>query len=140
MRRRSSKNNLGTQTYQTSARTLSSKGLSTPAAILKIEHDAIKRLRSNAPVLGIIASTEIEMETTRLESGDSIVMFTDGVTEAHNCRCEQYGTERLQAAILSAPPMSSSDATLKHILTDLVTFTLDAPQSDDITALIISRD
>lgn len=60
--------------------------------------------------------------TIRLESGDSVVLYTDGVTEAwHRQRNEEYGTNHLTAAIAAAP--GKAGELLAHVEADLGAFT-----------------
>ncbi len=71
-----------------------------------------------------------------LQTGDTLILSSDGVVEAGNVQNEMYGFERLEEAIRTAPT-SSAEAILNHIRTSLVNFIGNTEPSDDITLLII---
>ena len=74
----------------------------------------------------------------QVEPGDTIVLYTDGVTEAMNGDGEQYGVDRIQEVFRANPPTDSEQAT--HALFDGVReFVGDTPQSDDITCFLFRR-
>jgi sigma-B regulation protein RsbU (phosphoserine phosphatase) len=85
---------------------------------------------------GITAGTEIASESLDLQTGDTVVFYTDGVTEAFNARDEQFGERRLIEHLGKMAGRSASE---------LVSGTLDAvrshadgrPQSDDITIVAV---
>ena len=81
---------------------------------------------------------EYREDTLQLESGDTLVMFTDGVTEALNPEEKEFGTERLKA-VLSGLADNSSQQIINAIKTAITDFTNGAEQSDDITMLVIKR-
>ena len=56
---------------------------------------SVKRLTSGGIVLGFLADQEYHQEEVTLESGDYLVLFTDGVTEVKNSLGEEFGDERL---------------------------------------------
>ena len=72
----------------------------------------------------------------RLSVGDSMIAFTDGVTEASDPAGTLFGTERLEGALVDAPAESA------HALADLLQgavrrFEGEAPPSDDLTVLVL---
>ena len=83
---------------------------------------------------GLMPLNPIERETIPLESGDTFVLFSDGVSEAMNTDDDFYGEERLLAA-LAATPGATPAETVTRVLTDVRAFTAGAKQSDDITVL-----
>ena len=77
--------------------------------------------------------------TITLGSGDAVVLYTDGVTEAwHPQRNEEYGVDRLTAAITTAPRKAGE--LLAHVEADLNAFTEGTPQQDDVTLLVLTKD
>ncbi len=88
-------------------------------------------------VLGPLADTPYECERLTLEPGDTLFLYTDGVTEAKNRVEELYGEQRLLETLRQAP---------RHDLTDMIQCIRSAvrrhadgaPQSDDVTMLAIS--
>ena len=77
------------------------------------------------------ANTPYESGKVTLASGDWLVIFTDGVTEAENSRAEEYDEARLML-VLFANQALSPPAMLTAIMQDLDRFVADAPQHDDI--------
>lgn len=88
-------------------------------------------------VLASFADLHYGQSTFRLSTGDTLFMFTDGVTEAFAVDGTMYGDERLQMALALGGAPASSEEALRWVLADLKAFTQDAEQSDDITAITV---
>ena len=88
--------------------------------------------------LGVLPGLTYNQQTVTLESGDTVVLYTDGVTEAMNADGEQYGLDDLRSMFAGDPPNSSEDAN-KAIFDAVHEFAQDTPQSDDITCLVLRR-
>lgn len=73
-----------------------------------------------------------------LERGDTILLYTDGVTEATNSQSELYGEKRLNNAISKAAGMNTRYL-CKYVKADVDRFVGKAPQFDDITMMAIRR-
>lgn len=86
------------------------------------------------PPLGFEAEAEFETWTGRLEPGDGLVLYTDGVTEAFNLANEPFGEERLLEALAGA---GQPGPTCEKLLAAVQAHAGTAPQSDDITLLAI---
>lgn len=71
-----------------------------------------------------------------LEPGDRILLYTDGVTEAHNINRELYGEERLKKIMDCSRDMNGEE-TLNSILHDVSGFSEGVGQFDDITMTIL---
>ena len=94
--------------------------------------------KSNNALVGIFDDMEYEENTLQLASGDTLVMFTDGVTEAWNPQKMEFGTERLNA-ILGGLVDKGSRQIVDTIKTAITDFAEGAEQSDDITMLVIKK-
>jgi sigma-B regulation protein RsbU (phosphoserine phosphatase) len=90
------------------------------------------------PMVGAIADMTFQEETLQLEKGETLVMFTDGVTEAMNTQNEEFGEDRLMDT-LEEVTMHSSQEIIDAVKADVKTFTGEAEQSDDITLLVLKR-
>ena len=88
--------------------------------------------------LGVMPGLTYKQETVKLEPGETVILYTDGVTEAMNTRGEQFGLDLLRSMFVDAPPKSSTDAN-SAIFKAVHAFAQDTPQSDDITCLILRR-
>ncbi len=87
-------------------------------------------------LLGMMPGMSYEFQTIQLERGDRVVLFTDGVTEAMNGSGEQYEEPRLEA-LLKKTTALSAEQTSKAIAEDVRNFVKAAPQSDDITVVVV---
>ena len=76
--------------------------------------------------------------TLQLEQGDTLIMFTDGVTEAMNPAREMFGIKRLDG-ILRGQTDKSCQQMIESIKTGISDFVGDEEQSDDITMLLLKR-
>jgi len=72
----------------------------------------------------------------RLEGGDAVVLFSDGVTEARNALDEEFGEERLVSCV-AAHAGSPAAAVAAAVLEDVRAFSGDAPPADDVTVAVI---
>ncbi len=88
--------------------------------------------------LGLVPDMEYQEDTFTLSPGDTVVLYTDGVSEAMNGDDEEFGNERLLKIFASSPPTNSEEAN-QAILRAVEAFVGDAPQSDDITCLTLCR-
>jgi len=85
--------------------------------------------------LGAMDDTVYETGAIRLESGDVLVIFSDGIIEAMNANKDLYGTERLLKTI--ARPAANAEEIMANVLDDVGEFVGDTPQSDDLTMVCI---
>ena len=88
--------------------------------------------------LGVAPVFKYQSESFKINPGDTIILYTDGVSEAMNEAGEEFGTERMSAVFEGAAPLSSEDATLK-LFEALRAFVGETAQSDDITCLTLYR-
>jgi sigma-B regulation protein RsbU (phosphoserine phosphatase) len=90
-------------------------------------------------ILGImLPPPPYAQETLRLQPGETIVCYTDGVNEAMSKDMVEFSDERLQA-LLAAHRHLPAEALLRCIRDEIVAFATGAAQSDDITMLIVKR-
>ena len=89
-------------------------------------------------VLGAMEDIPYSKGALQLEPGDALVMYTDGVTEAESIVKDQFGTSRLETE-LAALKGASSQQIVDTINAKVKEFIDGAPQSDDITQLVIRR-
>jgi sigma-B regulation protein RsbU (phosphoserine phosphatase) len=94
---------------------------------------------ASGTVLGLFPGREYATETLVLEDGDSLVLYTDGVTDAANAAGDLFGEERLRACFAGGAGRSAA-GTVDLLLRAVREFAGDAPQSDDITILALRRD
>ncbi len=93
-------------------------------------------LEEGGLLLGMMPNVRYQQGFVSLQSGDWIVMFTDGVTEAHNVKGDDFEEERL-TDVMRANLSHPASVMKEKIITAVKEFTGEAPQSDDITLLIL---
>jgi len=99
---------------------------------------AIESLTKTGSALGVVDELHLSDKTIALGSGDEVVLYTDGVTEAyHPQRNEEYGINRLIAAIAATPRKAGE--LLAHVEAVLNAFNEGAPQQDDVTLLVLTK-
>jgi sigma-B regulation protein RsbU (phosphoserine phosphatase) len=110
----------------------------TPAVIVPLEGPP--RLLGIRPgtVIGVVPGIEIPSAEDRLDPGDTIVLYTDGVTEAMDPEGNLFGEERLLAS-LAESRAADARGTAERTLQAVRAFSNGAPQSDDIAILAIRR-
>lgn len=89
-------------------------------------------------IVGAFDGIEYLEDSLQMQPGDSLVMYTDGVTEAINPAEEEFGTERLDA-ILGAHAGEGCQQIVESVKGGLNDFVDGAEQSDDITLLVVKR-
>ncbi len=88
--------------------------------------------------VGIAADVVYTQESVTLEPGDTVVLYTDGVTEAMNADNQQFGMDRLAEVFAGNSPESATSAN-EAVFERVRIFAGNAPQSDDITCLTLRR-
>ena len=90
-------------------------------------------------VVGAMSGVNYTSCETQLNPNDSIFLYTDGITEALNRDKEFYGDDRLVDKLNSIPKRKiSAENILKEVKSDVLLFTNEEPQADDITMLALS--
>jgi sigma-B regulation protein RsbU (phosphoserine phosphatase) len=88
--------------------------------------------------LGMFPSATFPVFSFSIQAGDSLLIYTDGLTEARNATGEEYGLKRVHALAdghRTKPPAEL----ISNCLADLHTFTAGSKQSDDLTLLALQR-
>jgi len=97
----------------------------------------VLRLQTGGPVMGILPEAQYESDHVQLQSGDLLVIYSDGVSEATNPQEEEFGEDRLTELISTCKERTPEEIT-KIVLDALERFVSVAPQHDDIT-LVVAR-
>ena len=91
---------------------------------------------TNGIALGILDNFIYESKRIDLQRGDTIFLYTDGVTEAVNERYELFSDEKLQKALMDLKGKSIKEWN-DDIMNKIITFSQGMPQADDITMLVL---
>jgi phosphoserine phosphatase RsbU/P len=110
-----------------------------PPMIIRYDEEEIEEMEKGGVALGALPDIEIQQKQSRLNPGDCLVLYTDGVTEAFNFQDQMYGEKRLIKVLQSAIRKNAANV-LSLLKADLEDFRGNAPLSDDTTILAICRD
>lgn len=109
-----------------------------PPYLLKSNGQVEALPMSQDPMVGAIDGIEYHESSVQLAKGDALVMFTDGVTEAMDSECREFGEERLESTLATVTSYSCQQI-IEAVRADVATFVGEAEQSDDITVLALKR-
>ena len=108
-----------------------------PAPFLRKASGQVEKLTGRGIALGVNFDAEYDDINLALLPGDSLVAFTDGVTDASNPSDKSYDMAQLSTAISSAPAHAVD--LLNHLQYTLADWVKEAPNYDDITLLALAR-
>jgi sigma-B regulation protein RsbU (phosphoserine phosphatase) len=123
--------------FQPNARKVICAGMGHPSPIL-IRHGAAPNvsLPCSGMVAGVMPGTEVKSHSLELQAGDTLVFYTDGVSEAFNAQGDQFGERRLLGHLAKSPNQSAAE-TVTSTLAAVRMHAGEHPQSDDITILAV---
>jgi sigma-B regulation protein RsbU (phosphoserine phosphatase) len=104
--------------------------------LLRRAAGVLERLEVGGLPLGVMASALFEQGAVTLDSGDLLVVFTDGVTEAENELQEEFGEPRLLDVVRSLGAGTAAEG-LKIVMSAVDAFVGRTRQHDDITTLVM---
>jgi sigma-B regulation protein RsbU (phosphoserine phosphatase) len=99
-------------------------------------NDEYYLLEKGGLLLGMFPDMIYQTETIKLNSGDCLFLYTDGVSEAMNIKDEEFGTDRIEF-ILKKFKEKTAQELLDTYLMAIRAYAENVPQSDDITMVII---
>jgi len=98
--------------------------------------DELLRLEEGGPVVGLFGPAHYTQGSIRLESSDTLLLYTDGVSETMNAAEDEFDEERLIAAVRSGAALKATDL-IDHIMKACDEFAAGAPQHDDMTLVVV---
>ena len=96
----------------------------------------VMRLETGGTVIGLIENCCYRQGRVALETGDVLVAYTDGISEAMNATDDEWGEERLMDAI-RANRMVAARALIDQLIASADAFVAGAPQHDDMTLIVV---
>ena len=96
----------------------------------------VKRLEVGGTVMGLFDRGVYETGHERVQPGDVVVLYSDGVTEAENVAGEEVGDDRLLGWLRQASAKSATDV-VNAIQRDLAAFCASATTHDDVTVMVV---
>ena len=106
--------------------------------LLRTPDHRYETFAADAPPLGILPELGYEQESDRLEPGDLIAVYSDGVTEAIDLEGEEFGQDRL-AELLVAKRDETAETIVEAVNQALDEWTSSAPAGDDVTLVVARR-
>ena len=104
-----------------------------------IRKEKFERLKKGGMILGVLPTiTPYLSDEIDFEQGDTLILFTDGVTEAMNKKMEEFTEERFEELILKIHHQNS-EKIIEDIKSEIIKFADGANQSDDITLMVIKN-
>jgi serine phosphatase RsbU (regulator of sigma subunit) len=110
----------------------------TPAYLFRSATGKIEKLFSDSHFLGMFDTASYPSCAFRLDKGDILVVYSDGLTDAQNHRQEMFGEKRLIGIIRQEAPLGSH-ALQQKFLKAIEEFTQGVPQTDDITFVVVDK-
>jgi serine phosphatase RsbU (regulator of sigma subunit) len=98
---------------------------------------SVERLSATATVLGIFDQWDCTIAEQQLDPGDALALYTDGITEARNSSDDEFGEQRLAAALQSHAALEPTDL-LRAVVSDVRRHS-PRDQQDDLTLIIARR-
>ena len=107
-----------------------------PPAIRRRRDSVVDWLRPTAPAIGLAEDFHPRMEVVEFSEGDSLLLYTDGVTEVLDLRNEQFGTERLAELVQQNADRPAPDL-LQAVRQAMNAFGGNRPLMDDVTMVAL---
>jgi serine phosphatase RsbU (regulator of sigma subunit) len=120
--------------YDDDTRKLRYSNCGHPPALLLSGDDGLERLEATCTVVGLFEKWDCAMEERELAPGDTVLLYTDGVTEALNAEGDEFGEERLLEAARQHRELSPPD--LLAAVADQARGFSPHEQADDITLIV----
>jgi phosphoserine phosphatase RsbU/P len=105
---------------------------------LLVKREGVKQIGATGLPLGMFSSSRYAIQRARLDPGDSLLLFTDGISEAGDSAGREYGVKRLSNIVGERHRWNPREL-LAACLKDVKTHTSGARQTDDQTLMVIHR-
>jgi serine phosphatase RsbU (regulator of sigma subunit) len=106
-------------------------------ALLIDPSGAVTMIEASGTPLGMLPGMEYSPESFAFPAGSRVLLYTDGLTEVFHGD-DEFGPDRLVDAF-RAPAAPQAETILEHVWETLASFSLNAPQTDDMTAIALCR-
>jgi sigma-B regulation protein RsbU (phosphoserine phosphatase) len=110
-------------------------GTSAGLAVSVADEPMVRMLTTGGPIIGTFLNEPYEQETIHLQSGDILVVYTDGVTEALNPAGVEFGEDKLRSILIESLQLSARESAEK-IIAMVLEWQGQAPQHDDVTLIV----
>lgn len=105
---------------------------------LHLSMGSLVPIRRTGLPLGAMCTGSYVARDVRLDPGDRLILYTDGLTETRNASGDFFGDEALARAVLAHRDRGAASL-VQHVLREVTSFRAGAPRTDDTTLLVIER-
>jgi serine phosphatase RsbU (regulator of sigma subunit) len=98
---------------------------------------SIEEIKPTGPAIGMLEDSEFGLEEIHLETGDALLVYTDGLLDIRNRDGNSFGSQNLRK--LLEKKTKGVEAQIKYMVSELDAFSAGAIQYDDLTILGLSR-
>ncbi len=106
--------------------------------LLMAANGTFRELLGNGMALGVLPEIQLKTNSVVLKPSETVIMYTDGVTEALNEDFDEFGMDRLKMAAREAARLDAT-AIINNITTNVADHVGGTPQFDDITMVVLKR-
>jgi GAF domain-containing protein len=110
-----------------------------PPLVFRSDEQSLEQLERGETALGVLGGVEFQEHANLLAVGDTMILYTDGVTEALSAEGAFYGEERFLDFVRSLCGERSAQETLDGIVGAVAEFIGSHPPSDDLTLVVLRR-
>jgi phosphoserine phosphatase RsbU/P len=100
------------------------------------EEPMVRLLTKGGPIIGAFFKRNYEQETIQLQSGDLLVIYTDGVTETVNAAGMEFGEEKLRSILVESLQLTAREVAEK-VVAKVLEWRGQAPQHDDLSLIVM---
>lgn len=105
---------------------------------LLLRNGSVKPLEVNGMIVGAFPYAEYTATNLSLQPGDTLVAYTDGLTEPENAAGEEFGDDRLREALKRGAPKPPREL-IEGVMDEVITWTGTSVLQDDMTMLVVRR-
>ena len=111
-----------------------------PPALLLRSEGQLELLSDGGPLLGVVSDASFNRGSVELRDGDVLVLYSDGIPEAHDFNDEEFGFERLESQLrMTRAGDGDADAVLFSLLGAVQDFVGGCSQADDMSLVVVRR-
>lgn len=105
--------------------------------VYRAASDRVERVASDSTILGFLPRPDYMSRHVKLDVGDALLLFTDGITETVDAEENMFGDDRLAALFAQLVPGRSSRGIVDGVLQEIDTFRRGLVGTDDITVVVM---
>ncbi len=109
-----------------------------PFIVYKARQNEIMEFEADNLPVGIMENVKYVTKSMKIDEGDIVFFYTDGINEAMNSEREEFGIDRLKESIIKNKNKSAGEI-LKSVLEDVDAFAGKQPQHDDTTVIVLKK-